>query len=174
MMTHDWTIRVDWADVAPLAEEAAIAMIDALHGLHPVISPGQPGPEDLSRTHQVMVSIDDALLADAIKAAVAAVEDAAATAIGLPVDVTGVEIVTREEIQRRLTAPQIPELVSNADIAEMLGVTRQRAAQLAARDDFPPAVQSIKAGPLRVRSQVETWAKSWARANGRPRHEPTT
>ena len=34
-----------------------------------------------------------------------------------------VEIVTREEIQRRLTAPQIPELVSNADIAEMLGVT---------------------------------------------------
>lgn len=58
------------------------------------------------------------------------------------------------------------DMLSTADIAEVLGVTRQRVYQLAARGDFPePRIQTRRkhARNLWLRADVIAWAE----ANGR-------
>jgi predicted DNA-binding transcriptional regulator AlpA len=51
-------------------------------------------------------------------------------------------------------------IVGVAEIAELLGVSRQRVDQLTRRADFPPAVAELASGRLWVRGQVERWAFS--------------
>lgn len=46
----------------------------------------------------------------------------------------------------------------------MLGVSRQRAYQLTARDDFPAPTVVLNAGPVWVTADVMAWAE----AKGRP------
>ncbi len=152
-----WHVRVDMPPAGDLDEDRALAIIDELGDLRAGLIPG-----------------DDALAVTVIvaaptlrKAIAAALERVEAVVGGKAL---GVEAVTLEEIERRLVKPDIPDLVASADIAAMLGVTPQRARQLATAPGFPPAVAETKAsGPLRVRAAVEEWAKHRRRTGGRPR-----
>ena len=58
----------------------------------------------------------------------------------------------------------VPGLVGLSDIARMLGVTRQRAHQLAASEGFPAPVETIG-------DRIRTWSREavedWARETGR-------
>lgn len=56
------------------------------------------------------------------------------------------------------------ELVVQLDIAQRLGVTKQRVGQLVARDDFPAPLGRLG------RSTVWRWSdiERWAAATGRP------
>lgn len=56
------------------------------------------------------------------------------------------------------------DLVGTTEIGQMLGVSRQRAAQLAAADGFPEPAATIAAGRIWHRSEVEEWARSTGRA----------
>jgi predicted DNA-binding transcriptional regulator AlpA len=60
-------------------------------------------------------------------------------------------------------APVTQELVGVAEIAEMLGVTRQRVHQLTKAPEFPRPVAELSAGSIWAREDVERWA----RASGR-------
>lgn len=51
----------------------------------------------------------------------------------------GVEVLSAREYDRRVAQPLVPSLVYYAEIAEMAGVSRQRARQLAEVRGFPPA-----------------------------------
>jgi hypothetical protein len=55
------------------------------------------------------------------------------------------------------------ELVGLKEIAEILNVSKQRAAQLAARPDFPQPLGEISAGRIWKRSDVERWARRMGR-----------
>jgi predicted DNA-binding transcriptional regulator AlpA len=61
---------------------------------------------------------------------------------------------------------RIPPLVGPAEIAQLLGVSRQRVTQLAAHPDFPPPAQELVMGKVWLRSDIE----SWARKRGRTLH----
>lgn len=50
-------------------------------------------------------------------------------------------------------------LAGVAEVAELLGVTKQTALKYAARDDFPAPLDRLAAGPVWRRNHVETWAK---------------
>ncbi|MFE9016712.1 hypothetical protein [Streptomyces cyaneofuscatus] len=93
---------------------------------------------------------------------------AAAKEAGLSTNIVGVDLVTEEELDRRLAEPSIPDLVGISEIAEMLNVVRQRATQLSQRPDFPPAVAHLKSGPVFVREQVAAFEQRWDRRSGRP------
>jgi predicted DNA-binding transcriptional regulator AlpA len=57
------------------------------------------------------------------------------------------------------------DLVGVAEIAEMLGVSRQRVHQIIREDEaFPHAVAELSAGKIWQRSDVERWLKR----SGRP------
>lgn len=56
-----------------------------------------------------------------------------------------------------------PLLVGTHEIAELLGVSRQRVQQLAARPDFPTPVAVLHMGKVWRRSEVEKWATATGR-----------
>jgi predicted DNA-binding transcriptional regulator AlpA len=56
-----------------------------------------------------------------------------------------------------------PELMGVAEIAELLGVTRQRVHQLTKSPEFPRPVAELSAGAIWERDAVEAWARSTGR-----------
>lgn len=88
--------------------------------------------------------------------------------------IAGVSALRTDIADERDRAPVIPELAGITEVAQILGVTRQRAHTIA-RDSnrFPPAVQQLAAGPVFLRSAVEHFA-AHPRTPGRPRTTPDT
>ncbi len=60
-------------------------------------------------------------------------------------------------------APMARNLVGVAEIAEMLGVTRQRVHQLAKTPGFPAPLAELSAGAIWDRADVERWARKTGR-----------
>ncbi|GAA5076613.1 putative DNA-binding transcriptional regulator AlpA [Thermocatellispora tengchongensis] len=65
--------------------------------------------------------------------------------------------------------PDRRDLVSAAEAAEILGVSRQRVHQLADRDDFPRPRYELATGKLWTRADITEFNKRWERKTGRPR-----
>ena len=55
------------------------------------------------------------------------------------------------------------DLVGLTEIADMLGVSRSRAHQLAETEGFPTPVGEISAGRIWERADVERWARGTGR-----------
>lgn len=51
------------------------------------------------------------------------------------------------------------KLAGISEIAELLGVSRQRAGQIAARKDFPKPADRIASGPVWRLAAVKQWAE---------------
>lgn len=50
-------------------------------------------------------------------------------------------------------------LVGRTELAEMLGVSRQRARTLTERDDFPAPIAQMRRGPIWRIEDIEEWAQ---------------
>jgi hypothetical protein len=57
------------------------------------------------------------------------------------------------------------------EIADLLGVSRQRAGQLAATQGFPEPVARLAAGPIYDTDEVKRWAKTRNTKIGRPKKD---
>lgn len=163
-----WTARVEWEQPTDaITEEWAVDLVDRLAPFSAAIgtqkeSAGPGYPE----TWSADLTVEAGTLRQAIAAALQEVEQATGH------KATGIEVLTDHEYERRVMQPTIPELVGYAEIAQLAGVSRQRARQLADIIGFPPAVVETQSGPLRVRDQVERWLATWERKSGRPRLQP--
>lgn len=95
---------------------------------------------------------------------------AAATVAGLPTDpLVRVEVVREDIRDAELELPTLPDIVSGAEAAKILNVTRQRLHQLAeAHKEFPTPVYQLGVGNLYMRSAIEKFAREWNRQPGRP------
>jgi predicted DNA-binding transcriptional regulator AlpA len=63
-----------------------------------------------------------------------------------------------------MKAPTIPKTRTSirlVEIAELLGVTKQRAHQLADEPDFPAPLAQDASGRVWSRYEVQAWAKRW-------------
>jgi hypothetical protein len=158
-----WIARVEWRTPDTYDEPALDLVMEHLAGHDPALA-RESGPYATLEVWSATVTITGAnTLRKATAAALELVEGATGE------KAVGIEVLPVEVHDHRVEQPTIPELVGYAEIAEMLGVTRQRASQLADAVGFPAAVIETRAGPLRVRSQVEHWAATWERKGGRPR-----
>jgi len=81
----------------------------------------------------------------------------------------GVEIVTEAEHRRRADYYTMPELMSAAEIAEELGVSRQRVHQLRSTTGFPEPLADLRGGAVWDAAAVRKFAETWERRPGRPR-----
>jgi predicted DNA-binding transcriptional regulator AlpA len=64
-------------------------------------------------------------------------------------------------------------LMGVREVADLLGVTRQRAQQITRGADFPPPVAELKAGPVWESAEVERWrVRAGERRAGRPPSQP--
>lgn len=77
-------------------------------------------------------------------------------------------VMTWDAFERSLDEEVTPELLGVSEIAALLDVTRQRAHQLTARDDFPQPIQRLSNGPIWTRPSIQTFIDGWERKAGRP------
>ena len=89
-----------------------------------------------------------------------------------PMDAVSVEVLTWIEMENRASQPTMPELLGAAEVADLLGVSRQRVHQLSLGPNFPEPLVRVRMGPLWGRSAIESFAKQWIRKPGRPIVEP--
>lgn len=61
----------------------------------------------------------------------------------------------------------VEQLVGAAEIAALLGVSRQRVTQLTGRQDFPAPVQTLAMGKVWLLDDVREWADERDRRLGR-------
>jgi hypothetical protein len=72
-------------------------------------------------------------------------------------------------MEEDLVLRPLPELVDMAEMALLLGVSKQRIRELAARDDyFPPPVAQLSGRPVYSKASVEEFGRWWSRTPGRP------
>lgn len=79
-----------------------------------------------------------------------------------------VEIVTEPEHRRRAEAFTTPELMSAAEIAEELRISRQRVHQLRSTAGFPAPLADLRGGAVWDAAAVRKFAQTWERKPGRP------
>lgn len=90
-------------------------------------------------------------------------------ALGRRWRVVGARVQSVEELERELEAPALPALAGISEVAEILGVSRQRASELSGSTGFPRPVTHLAAGPVWLRSAIVSFGESWDRRPGRPR-----
>jgi len=94
----------------------------------------------------------------------------AADNAGLPDGhVARLEVMTAEEVHRELERPAYPAVLGIAELAELLGVSRQRASQVARVAAFPKPFAELASGPIWLAPNVERFVQEWERRPGRPR-----
>jgi hypothetical protein len=88
---------------------------------------------------------------------------------GLPTwPVVRTDAMTSDEQDRDLERSTFPELIGVSEVADILGVTRQRASALAKSPGFPDPVAILASGPVWTRSSLSRFIDEWPRREGRP------
>ncbi|WP_332107473.1 DUF2188 domain-containing protein [Mycobacterium simiae] len=85
----------------------------------------------------------------------------------------GLQVMTEADYQQAAEAPTMPELMSAAEIADELDVSRQRVHQLRGMAGFPAPLADLRGGAVWDAAAVRQFHKSWVRRPGRPRSENT-
>ncbi|MBI3975630.1 MAG: hypothetical protein HY334_04485 [Armatimonadetes bacterium] len=163
---REWSVELDTPHTVHSETrlyELTADLVKALSDHAAVASPGR-------RTLSVRLNVVTAGPTDAIGAAWELVRSAFRT-VGFPgtPDIVRVEVETIDEQARRLKEPTLPTFAGISEVAEILGVTRQRAHQLAQTGSFPKPLASLAAGPIWNRHAIERFAERWTRQPGRPR-----
>lgn len=112
----------------------------------------------------VTLSVEADTTLDAASEAARVVSDATDS----PVTITGLEVVTESEADKRLGEPLFPEVVGFAEIGQMAGVSRQRARQFSDNPAFPRPVITTGQGPLYGKHAVQRWLETRNTRPGRP------
>lgn len=131
----------------PLTDTEVDHALDGLPGMSAVISDSHAHPDIL-----LTISADDVVQATAL--AVAVIERATARTV------TAVQVMPTEVWDARQGFVPVPELIGATDAAALLGVSRQRIAQLVDEGKLP----ARRAGNALVfaRATVETYAQAHA------------
>lgn len=159
-----WSVAVGFGGypvAAPTVDEQIAVLADELAEMAPAISVGKK-----SMTVRLAVEANDA-----VEAAASVVPDVviALDRIGLgAVPVNELEITEWTRFEEKLAEPTYPELVGITEIAELLGISRQRASELARSSRFPAPHADLAAGPVWLKPNVMRFVEEWDRKPGRP------
>lgn len=88
-------------------------------------------------------------------------------------DFPRVEVTDWNEFERELERPTYPPILGIAELAEMLGTSKQRASVVARNQDFPRPYAELASGPVWFEPHVRRFVDEWERKPGRPRKERT-
>lgn len=172
----DWSVYVQAAgpaDAPPLDEAAVDRFAKNLSHYSPVVTGASAPEQERIWSAQLTVSYPMALgdepePVQAAKFAVGLVTAAARKAGLPPWPVVKLEVTEWERFDAELDQPNTPDLVGITELAELVGVTRQRASTLARHPGFPEPLAELAAGPVWDLRMVERFVRSWARKPGRP------
>ena len=86
---------------------------------------------------------------------------------GREIEPIAARVSRQADFEAALLEPRIPQLMGVAEIAERLGVSKQRVSELARGQNFPRPVIALAAGPVWLASSIEGFVASWPRKAGR-------
>lgn len=163
-MDTRWAVQIIMATDYPLTESVLVALAeDAEQWDAFVAARGLDGPGFTFSTES-----DDGDPLDAAKRVRDAALDLSAGS-GILAKVVEVIVETPELADLHAFRPDTPELLASTDVAEVLGVSRQRVHQLAAdHPDFPAPYARLGSGPIWTRPAIDRFAATWTRKPGRP------
>lgn len=150
-MTNTWHVTAHFASPKPLPEDLPFDVMAALgeHGAAMSVSRDMTGGS-------VTLTVDSESAANACLDSIDLINEAM-TANHASIEVTGVAAQSDADFKDELVAPLFPEVVGYAEIAELAGVSRQRARQFADLAGFPRPVIVTAQGPLMTKAAVSKW-----------------
>ncbi|MBI2080152.1 MAG: hypothetical protein HYT86_00225 [candidate division NC10 bacterium] len=83
--------------------------------------------------------------------------------------VSGAEIQSLKDLDKKLMEPNIPELIGVAELAGILKVSKQRASELAHVRNFPRPIAELASGPVWKKGALARFIELWPRRPGRPK-----
>ncbi|WP_143020327.1 hypothetical protein [Sinosporangium album] len=154
-----WQVEVTLISRAPLAEEHRDRITTALSG--PVIIADDNRNGTMSITFRVRAESRDR----AVFEASSALTDAARQTLGDILPFLGISAGRDGGTASELA----PSLVGYIEISTLLGVSRQRARELAEKHGlFPAPVARLATGPVFTLESVQEFLSKWERKGGRP------
>ena len=160
MLAATWYADVNFTVTDLLTPDTAIDITEHLASHGAAMSLSRDG-----KTAGMSLAIDAKTALEAANKAARIVDDA----LEADFKITKLDVRDASTMAQEITTPVIPDLVSYAEIAEIAGVSRQRARQFAAIEGFPKPVVETAAGPLRLKASVEAWVERRNTKPGRPR-----
>lgn len=159
----EWTVTITLATAAPIEETLLEALADAAEQFWgATVSTRFDGPGFV-----LHIDLDGNSPLHAIEEAVDLARKVADPLI--PTELVGVNAQTPEHAAMYAFSPDTPELLAATDVAELLGVTRQRVHQLASEHaQFPAPYVRLGSGPIWTRPAIDNFARIWTRKPGRP------
>lgn len=154
-----WHIRIGFNASRPFSETLAFEMSEHLEDFAAVMSTARD-----RNSGSVALTIDASEWSAALEVAHTAVLEALELE-DVEAIVTSVGVQSQEEFQAELNEPVYPPVVGFAEIARMVGVSRQRARQLAEKASFPHPVIKTSQGPLYSVHAVQRWLETRATQN---------
>lgn len=164
MATKEWRVEVLWRmDADTLDNDTIEAVADAADDREWTVSRWEYGAGMYIVGYVNALTVAEA--ADTVYAQVGKFMDTQ----GVPGHRATVEALPLDIAEWRADQPTVPELVSAADAAEILHVSRQRIHQLATSNpQFPAPVARVASGPLWTANAIRHFAEVWERRTGRP------
>lgn len=172
-MPELWEVEIEAADKAELEpswiNERLEGFAEVLSLYDATITGSPVEPVDGLRRYGALLEIESEGPVDALISAIAAF-NRGAKKVDLPeFPIVRCEILNSDEFDRRLDEPSFPDVVGISEIADSLGVTKQRASQLARTQTFPLPVAELASGPVWLEPNVRQFISEWKRQPGRPR-----
>jgi hypothetical protein len=173
-MTNLWQVEIaaaDRADIEPRRINDRLEAFSEALSLFDATVAGSPlEPIDGMRRYSALLSIESDGPVDALITGLTAFNPGAKKADLPEFPIVRCEILRWDEFERRLDEPAVPELIGISEIAELLGVTRQRASQLARTATFPLPAAELASGPVWLEPNIRQFVANWSRIPGRPRN----
>ena len=163
--SEEWSVAFELVADAVVSREELLDtvddLVDVLLEYAPAVSVGAASLEirfDVSAPSPVV----------AAEEALAHVREATAK-VGLGhFRVRRIDTVNPQALDAMLDEAVVPQLVGTAEVAGLLGVTKQRVSELSRSAHFPPPVTTLASGPVWAEPTILRFLDSWKRAPGRP------
>ena len=172
MTAIEWEVHLEAAGDGSVDEERLVDLLEHLSDFGASVTGSPEEPIDGKGRYGATFAV----AADSpVQAVVTSCETfmSAAKKAGLPDwPIVRVEVMTEEEFETALEQPSVPDLVGITEISEILGVSRQRASELARSKRFPSPLAELASGPVWAAPTISRFVDDWERRPGRPRKAP--
>jgi hypothetical protein len=169
---------VTWWSVTIEAEgeDRDLVTADAMEDLLPILDDYSPvviAPSEDSGATPVRYGVDLSVNADeagyAAAMALGFFQEAVAK-VDLPAwPIVKLVVITEAELDASLSQSNFPVLVGVSELADLIGVSRQRASELAHSGSFPAPVATLASGPVWIEPAILRYVEEWERRPGRPK-----
>lgn len=163
----EWTVHIEAAGEGAVAPDLLDDLVDVLAHRNAAVNSARG-------RYGAQFDVTGAEAATAVMAAFEIWVEAVGQARLPEWPVVRMEVMTVAEQEAELGTPSFPALVGVSEAARMLGISKQRLAQLAARPDFPEPMVELASGPVWLTSSIRGFERRWPRKPGRPaKRQPT-